>query len=226
MTPAVRNTIDALIGITLYFAACALVTDAHAADIKEIDMKVIRRYFVAEGDKASAVAKEGLRLASKSRRAGIALSKEFGALGTFGHGRRAPFALVWDEGLVPDPNPGFLPAELHHEDGKRYHVCRPDKRTKIGKDLAERMRTLPDFDFSDYACKEFGVYHSTVGASAGSQSGMAIYHSVAGYMKETLIFSIPFGGDQGGGNVVNVAIPQEFREITAGEYLDLTRDEA
>jgi hypothetical protein len=221
MSPAVRDIIDALIGVALFFAAQALVSDAEAV-IKEKDMQVIRRYFIAEGPKAKKVAKEGLKLASESSRAGIDLAKQFGALGTVGHRHTTPYALVWDEGHVPESNPGFLPPELHLEGGQRYHVCRPDKRTKVGKEIYDALRALPVFSFSDYACKEFGVKHSTIGGSGASRSGMAMFHSVAGYMKKKLVFSIPFGGDQGGGKVIDVKIPPEFREITAGQFIDIT----
>jgi hypothetical protein len=222
MSPAVRDIIDALIGVALFFAAQALVSDAEAAIEEKDDMQVIRRYFIAEGPKAKKVAKEGLKLANDSCRAGIDLAKRFGALGTFGHRHTPPYALVWDEGLVPDQNPGFLPPELHLEGSNRYYTCRPDKRTRLGKEIHDALRALPVFSFSDYACKEFGVQHSTIGGSDASRSGMAMYHSVAGYMKKKLVFSIPFGGDQGGGKVIDVKIPQEFREITAGQFIDIT----
>jgi hypothetical protein len=183
--------------------------------------KVISRYFVADGTKAEAVAAEGLRRSNEVRLAGLALAKTYGAAGTVGRGNAAPYALAWEDGHLQEPRSGFLAPEFHCEDGEKYLVCRPDKRTALGKKIAAAMRELPVFSFSDYACREFGVMCSTIGASAVSPSGMAMFHSVAGFMKGTLIFSIPFGGDAGNGKPPAVSIPLEFREITAGEYMDL-----
>jgi hypothetical protein len=181
---------------------------------------ITKRYFIAEGDAAQAVANEGLRLANESRLAGITLAKKYGALGTFGRGTSAPFALAWDDGLLPDPNPGFLAPERHRQGSDVYLVCRPDKRTTVGKAIADELGALPLFNFSDYACQQFDVQYSTIGAHADSRSGLAMYKSGAGYVGQQLVFMIPSGGDRDSAPV----IPPAFREIKRSEYIALTEE--
>jgi hypothetical protein len=95
-------------------------------------------------------------------------------------------------------------------------------RTKIGKEISKKLAAVVEFDFSDFACKAFGVSHSTIGMHEGR---MAMFSSGAGYLKKTLVFTIPFGGDMGQGTRKEPQIPAEFREIKKSGYEALNEGE-
>lgn len=185
--------------------------------------KIIKRYFVGEGELAAKVVTDGLALANAAHKKRTAYLKEIGAGGFWERRNQAPFAVVIyaKEGQRLG---GFLPPERHSEDGKKLWVYRPDGRTTIGKKALGDFRGLASFNFSDYACKEFGVAHSVIGAHAGSRSGMAMYSASAGYVQKTLVFCIPFGGEKSGIHPNEPTIPADLREIKHSEFIALTEE--
>lgn len=182
--------------------------------------KVIKRYFVAEGDRAAKVMAEGLAAANLAHRTRGDYLKEIGADGFWERRNEPPFAVVLyaKEGRRLG---GFLPPERHSEDGKKFWVYRPDGRTTTGKGALAAFRDLAAFNFSAFACKEFGVAHSVIGYHEHPRSGMAMYSAAAGVVKKTLVFCIPFGGDKPEHDPV---IPQDLREIKHSEYIALTEE--
>lgn len=144
--------------------------------------KVIKRYFVGEGERAAKVVAEGLAAVKVAHEKRKAYLKEIGAGGFWEQRNQAPFAVVIyaTEGRRLG---GFLPPERHSEDGKKFWVYRPDGRATIGKRVLAAFRDLATFNFSDFACREFGVEHSAIGDHDLSRSGMAMYSSAAGYVK-------------------------------------------
>lgn len=181
---------------------------------------VIKRYFVGQGERAEKVVSDGLALANQARKKRNAYLKAVGADGFWERRNQAPFAVV-NYAKEGKRLGGFLPPERHSEDGKKFWVYRPDGRTTIGKQALGTFRELATFNFSEFACSEFGVAHSVIGAHAASRSGMAMYSSAAGYMQKTLVFYIPFGDDKPASDPV---IPADLREIKKSEYIALTEE--
>lgn len=185
---------------------------------------VTRRYFIATGPRAEKVASEGLALVNARRQARREALKDLGADDFWEFKHRDPMALVFHS-ETEEIKPGFLKAQPHRDkDFKKFHVYYPDKRTKVGKAALEKMKNMALFDFSSYVCGEFKVNHSTIGFSTESKTNMALFHTVAGYIKDTLVFSIPFGGDQGGGQTIDISIPDDFREITKSQWIAFTEE--
>lgn len=182
--------------------------------------EIIKRYFVGEGERATKVVADGMAAANVAHKRRGAYLKEIGAAGFWETRNAAPFAVVIyaKEGKRLG---GFLPPEQHSEAGKKFWVYRPDGRSGIGKRALAAFRELAAFNFSAFACKEFGVEHSVIGYHEHSRSGMAMYSSAAGYVQKTLVFCIPFCGDK---PVRNVAIPKDLREIKHSEYIAMTEE--
>lgn len=183
--------------------------------------KVIKRYFIADNERAQQIAKDGLALVNEASRNRSAYLAEVGVDGLWERRHQAPFGIVvyQEEGAQ---RPGYLKPEQQTEDGKRFWIHRPDKRTTIGKAALKALAKLSTFDFSDYACKAFGVSYSVIGWHRESRSGMAMYSSAAGFMKGVMVFCIPFGDD--GNHHSPPVIPEDLREIKKSEYIALTEE--
>ncbi len=178
---------------------------------------VTKRYFKAVGERAERVIQEGLAQLNEANARHRAITRELGAIGTYGA----------TEMLFPseEPRPGLLFNGRTLVDEKTCYRFKPDLRTKVGKYLASTLKTIPLFDFSRFACKEFKVGNSVFGPHEHSPSGMAMYESVAGIIKGTLIFAIPFGGDMGNGNPALLEIPADLVEMKYSEYVALTEED-
>lgn len=183
---------------------------------------VSKRYFIAEGERAKQVAKAGLDLVNAARKKRADYLDEVGADGLWERRNQAPFGIVFykETGQLP----GFLKPEKQSDDGKVFWIHRTDKRTTLGKTALQALSGLASFDFSDYACRELGVSHSTIGPHRASRSGLAMYSSVAGVINGVLVCSIPFGGDSGGGGRGDIEIPADLREIKYSEYIAMTEE--
>jgi len=186
--------------------------------------EVTIRYFVAEGDKAEHVMKEGLEKVNAVRALRAAFLKKHGADGTWEHRHQAPYGLVFNADKCDgSAKTGYLKPERHSQDGTTYYTYRFDKRTKAGKALIEEAKPMATFDFSTFAVKEFGVYRSLIGSCAESRTGMAMYISAAGISKDKLVFSIPEGGEERQEQLR--PIPPEFRELKKSEFIALTEED-
>ena len=187
--------------------------------------EVTMRYFVAEGPRAEQVAAEGLAKANDAIAKRRAYLDELGAHAFFERNHQAPYAVAFSAKDGGEKRHGFLSPTVEYHDGERYLIYKPDMRTTAGKEIKQRLGELATFNFSDFVCKEFGVSHSTIGAHRASRSGLAMYNSVAGYLRNTLVFKIPFGGDQGGGRVIDIEAPADLREIKHSEFIAITEGE-
>lgn len=177
--------------------------------------EVTFRYFVATGERAEQVAADGLENANAIRRLRRELLAELDADAFFEYRQRPPMAVAY-KGELAEHKPGFLPPELHPDGNERWTCYRPDRRTKLGKSLANRMNGLGEFDFSAFVVGEFGAYRDTIGTDQGRG---VLFQSVAGYMNKTLVFKIPCGGQ-----AKDFTPPADMREIKKSEFISLTEE--
>lgn len=185
--------------------------------------EVTIRYFVAEGEKAERVIKEGLEKRNAISAQRSAFVEKYGADGTCEYRHQAPHGLAFNADKCDGADkPGFLKPVRNTQDGVTYYEYRFDKRTKVGKALIEECAGLAYFDFSTYAVREFDVSRSLIGSSSRSRTGSAMYISVAGISKGKLVFKIPEGGDER--HVQQRPIPAEFRELKKSEFIALTEE--
>lgn len=185
--------------------------------------EVTIRYFVAEGEKAERVIKEGLekRKAISAQRS--VFVEKYGADGTSEYSYQAPHGLAFNANKCDGADkPGFLKPVRKTQDGVAYYEYRFDKRTKVGKALIEESAGLAFFDFSMFAVREFDVRRVLIGSSSRSRTGSAMYQSVAGICKGKLVFKIPEGGEER--NEQQHPIPAEFRELKKSEFIALTEE--
>ncbi len=185
--------------------------------------EVTIRYFVAEGDKAERVIKEGLEKVNAVRALRATFLEKHGADGTWERRHQAPYGLVFNtEKCDGAAKPGYLKPERHSQDGTTYYAYRFDKRTTAGKALIEEAKGMATFDFSTFAVKEFGIYRCLTGRCDESRTGMAMYTSAAGIHKDKLVLSIPEGGEERQEQLR--PIPPEFRELKKSEFIALTEE--
>jgi hypothetical protein len=175
---------------------------------------IIKHFYIAEGEKAEQVAKEGLEKANAIRKMRLRFQEEVGASGLYERSHQPPIALVF---VGNDKKPGFLPPLVIDYD-KNLFAYEPDRRTKIGKAMRGRLDGLASFNFSDFACQAYGIHGDVIGAGPGGR--MALYSPAAGYLKGKLVFVIPKGGDSD-----DIAVPDGFREIKGSEYMALTEED-
>lgn len=176
------------------------------------------RYFIALGPQAEQVSNEALERVKRRNESRNALLSELGAIGYYERSHDIPTHVVFDSA---DHRPGFIKSHSLPHEGKAVYAFRPDRRTKIGKDVIAKLEGVPLFNLSDYLCRAFKVSHMTV---VPNGSGMALATSVAGVVQDHLVFKIPFGGMQGGQDSADVQIPEGFRELSESQFIAFTRE--
>lgn len=182
------------------------------------------RYFVAEGPEAERVAKEGLALLNQNEGQMTAIIERFEA-DTAWTNRTGIVALAWktEEGEKPAERPPFKYDSTEWSDDVRYHLYKPDRRTKAGKESAVFIGAFKRFNFSEYVTKSFGVYIWAAGSDSASRTGMSMFFSSAGYVKNQLVFRIPVPE---GKDLPDrfPTIPPCFREIKHSEFISITEE--
>lgn len=103
-----------------------------------------------------------------------------------------------------------------YEDGFAYY---PKMNTKAGKELSAKL-DAPELEFSasGYILKLLKLSRMVVDRCSGSPTGMARYHSTAGYCGDKLLVKIP-GGNSGPGGDPMPEIPSWTREVKESEWL-------
>ena len=180
------------------------------------DVKI--RYFIGEGELADKVISEGVQLANQVNAKRRAFMDEISAYGLWERRNSTPSGIIFEgDG---EKKPGYRsPSKIDHN-GKTCWIYKPNRSTKIGKSILNRLPFLAIFNFSDFACDKFGVRKTVIGAASNSRTAMAMYFSVAGYVNNHLVFKIPFGGDSTDAFV----IPSTLREIKKSEFIAITEE--
>ncbi len=184
---------------------------------------VTMRFYIAEGERADRVAKEGLEKFNAQRKKRREFLEQFGARGFYEYKGYPPTFIVFEGNGAETKLDGFLKPSREFENGKFFWAHKPDKRTLIGRTVKAHMLNLADFDFSGYAVAEFGLSGvETIGYVGGR---MALYRTVAGVVGGKLVFNIPFVGEASGNHdtptPLNVDVPADLREILHSEFIAL-----
>lgn len=182
------------------------------------------RYFVAEGPEAQRIAAEGLELVNQDEGQMVAIIERFGA-DTAWTNRTGIVALAWkaEEGEKPADRTPFRYDSTEWSGDTRYYLYKPDRRTKAGKEAAKFIGSFKRFNFSDYATKAFNVSAWVAGSDGASRTGMSMFLSSAGYVKNQLVFRIPVPENESLPDRFP-AIPECFREIKHSEFIAITEE--
>lgn len=184
--------------------------------------EVTMRYF--KGDKATAksLLDEWKESSKPLNEAVAALQQRFGAIGTYGNSRSISGLLHKEK-----PTGSGLKIDTIHHQGEKLFVSYPDRRYKEGKVYANELNHCNKLkakhpDFSGFVVKKLAVDCQVIGPASGSRTGAAMYFSVAGVVKNTLVVKIPAGGDSSSDPFP--PIPDCLTEIKKSEFVALTEE--
>lgn len=175
---------------------------------------VQHHYYIGEGPEADALIAELKSREDKARKARMNILKEYGA--------DALVMSVWKRGnpaglgFKEKQNLPFLKGGTRYDEGFAYY---PKRSTKAGKELAVKLEAPElEFEASDYIIKTLKLHRMEAGRHSGSHTGMALYHSVAGYCDGKLLVKIPAGKS---GSVLDpmLEIPAWLRPCKESEFL-------
>lgn len=180
--------------------------------------KADRRYFVAEGPEAEAIKQKVLDTLTEQRRQHNELAEKYGA----------DQVLRWNDGRVA----GFAfkagPGDIVERDGLKFDrresngdsewlLYSPNKRSKLGKQIAADMAAIKGYSGSDEIVQHYGAYRISFVRHQGP-TGQAMAISVAGIIKGTVVLSVPVNEQE------PFDPPAGLREIKKSEYIALTEE--
>jgi hypothetical protein len=165
------------------------------------------KYYVGEGPEAKSLIAETGGAIQKFHSECQEVADEYGAEGCFTVGR-CVIGLMFKEKSEND----FLSLFEQNEDGYCY---KPRRNFKAGKELQNRLDAIQTVRPSEFIVNKLGVSRMSAGKHLGSRTGMAMYHSVAGYNHGVLVVKIPAG--EGGDPMPTV--PEWLREVKESEFL-------
>lgn len=191
-------------------------------------MTVKTNYYIGEGPEAVALIEEVARIRKANRRACAVLQHVYGADGLLNCGFLSPEMfrgmcacerddniLSWDEcrkicGLVFNrrQHKSFLKDEVKLENGFGYYA---DENCDQGRELACDLREL-HFTIWEYIIQSLQLNRICVGAN---YSGEATYCSVAGYVGNKIVVSMPDGENC----TPMPEVPAWFRQVEKAEWL-------
>lgn len=173
------------------------------------------RYYIGEGQEADALLIEVRQRSETARAARTKLMEDYGAdaliLSPWSRGKPVGLGFKQEQRI-----PYLKGGGRRYEGGFAYY---PKMSTKAGKELSAKL-DAPELEFSacDYILKMLKLFRMVVGRCSGSRTGMAMYHSTAGYCGDKLLVKIP-GGNIGPGGDPMPEIPSWMREVKESEWL-------
>ena len=176
-------------------------------------MTIASHYYIGEGPEADALLTEVRQRSETAQAARTKLMEDYGADALILSWKGKPVGLGFrQEQRIPYLKEG----SRRYEDGFAYY---PKMNTKAGKELSAKLDT-PELEFSasGYILKLLKLSRMVVDRCSGSPTGMAIYHSTAGYCGDKLLVKIP-GGNSGPGGDPMPEIPSWMREVKESEWL-------
>jgi hypothetical protein len=170
----------------------------------------VRRFFVAEGPEAEAMADKVLRLNREHSERLTKVKAKYKAHGLQtrdGH----PIGLLFHKDHVA---PVACKVHTSHIlDGQRYIEYRPLLNRKIGREMAEDFKKVGGFNFSEMICREWGVFNMVMG-----DKGNALWVSVAGVMDKIIVLNLVEDDAQ------KLEVKPFFREIKRSEFISITEE--
>lgn len=165
------------------------------------------KFYIGDGEEAKAIISETQNAIQKFNSECVSLAEEYGAEGVaLMNGK--PTGLVFKD----KPDLPYLKVSTQR-DGECF--CYPLLNFKTGKELSSKLNAIQKVTASEHIIEVLGVGRWIAGKHLGSQTGMAMYHSVAGYGSGVLVVKIPTG--EGGDEMPTV--PEWLREVKESEFL-------
>lgn len=192
---------------------------------------ITSRYFkalVAPGSPVKAAVDAALQAKRGMSKRRSEILAQFGTEMYWGTETRLVGALVPVDGALAEASiarpAGTRIEDIHYNGDQRYALIVPDKRSKHGKDLAKQIAEFNSSAVSpsEQICRDLGLLVHKIGSHRTSPSGMAMYHSVCGLFGDVLVFNIPFGGDSGADQ--DVQIPDWLVEIKRSEFIAISEE--
>lgn len=173
------------------------------------------RYYIGEGQEADALLTEVRQRSETAYAARTKLMEDYDAdaLISSSWSKGKPVGLGFkQEQRIPYLKGGGR----RYEGGFAYY---PKMSTKAGKELSAKLDAPElEFDACDYILERLKLSRMVVGQCSGSRTGMAMYHSTAGYCGDKLLVKIPVGNSGPGGDPMP-EIPSWMREVKESERL-------
>lgn len=177
-----------------------------------------RRYFVAEGDEAQELKEKILGKLNAQRDQHKALAKKYGAdqLVKYNDGRVVGLAFKSEES-EPATRDGLTFKNAQEGDGCTWHTYRPNRKTKLGKQIQADMEAIKAYRGSDDIVSHYDAWRHCVVPHAG-RTGMAMAVSVGGIVKGKVVLSVPVNDSE------PFDPPKGLREIKKSEWIALTEE--
>lgn len=170
------------------------------------------RYYIGEGQEADVLLTDVRQRSETAQAARTKLMEDYGADALILSWKGKPVGLGFrQEQRIPYLKGGGR----RYEDGFAYY---PKMNTKAGKELSAKL-DAPELEFSasGYILKLLKLSCMVVGRHSGSRTGIAMYHSTAGYCGDKLLVKIPDGNDPD--EYPMPEIPSWMREVKESEWL-------
>lgn len=182
------------------------------------------RYFVGNGEKAVALAKEAVDRMQRHQKACQDLRKAYGATHAVQqYNGIAGIAVEVAEQTRPNHIEGFKFKDRHvsEKPGTELHGYAPDKRTATGRKFAAEAGAIGRFDASGWLIAQLGAARYVVGYSSGSKTGAAMYQSSAGTLNgDVLVLKVPVDPED------PFEPPTFLREVKKSEWIAITEEGA
>lgn len=172
-------------------------------------------YYIGEGPEADALLTEVRQRSESAQTARTKLMEDYGAdaliLSSWSKGKPVGLGFKQKQRI-----PYLKEGNRRYENGFAYY---PKMNTKAGKELSAKLDAPQlEFDACDYILKTLKLHRMVAGQHSGSRTGMALYHSVAGYCDSKLLVKIP-GGNKGEVGDPMPEVPVWLREAKESDWL-------
>jgi hypothetical protein len=124
-------------------------------------------------------------------------------------------------GERPEDKKGWKIMRIPTDDGPR-HLVEPDRRYKVGKELAEDMRQVNKLAGENAAFSTWFISRNKLDFS--KLSGRAMHVSAAGFLENKVIVTIPAPDSGLSGDEQYPDIPAWLHEIKKSEFIALTEE--
>ena len=177
-------------------------------------MTLSSHYYIGEGPEADTLLTEVRQSLKTAHAARTKLMEDYDAdaliLSPWSRGKPVGLGFRQEQRI-----PYLKEGNRRYEDGFAYY---PKMNTKAGKELSAKLDAPElEFDACDYILERLKLSRMVVGRHSGSRTGMAMYHSTAGYCFDKILVKIPSGNSDSDDPMPDVS--DWFREVKESEWL-------